>query len=277
VSRLGAVTEVWVPTPPGFDAAVDVCVPFVRVGVESDGADWTGHLAEAAGVPRVALDGAARLGDQATTTAGFRSEYYGVVPHVHEESDCPSGRPIVTAGLVDLGGLAWGERPCRIGRRSWARPVVDVDRLEGRAAEWVARTGGPKLVVATQTKVLEVAVDEAGRFVAGVPLVVVRAPVDRLWSLASALAAPAVAAWLHRRVAGAAMAPGALKVSAALLREVPLPSDRRAWSRGTDAFRSGDLDGFAESMSAAYDVEPEVAEWWTPHARSVWSRARASR
>ena len=87
---------------------------------------------------------------------------------------------------------------------AWDRPVVDVGALEGRAADWAQRTGGPKLLVATQTRVVEVVVDDAGEWIAGVPLVVVLAPTERLWPLAAALAAPAVSAWLLQRAAGTA-------------------------------------------------------------------------
>jgi hypothetical protein len=229
------------------------------------------------GVPPVDLWAPRTLVDEATTTAAFRSEYYGMVAHVAEAHDLPTGRPLLTAGLVDLGHSAWGERPARIGGRRWDRPVLDVAALNGRAAAWVARTGGPKLVVATQTSVVEVVVDEGGEWIAAVPLVVVLAPPDRLWPLAAALAAPAVTAWALAHAAGMARTPRSLKVTAALLRAAPLPTDLEAWQLGTAAFRAGDLDGFAAAMSTAYGTGPDVADWWRGRARSVWSRSPLSR
>ena len=278
VGAQGRLVDVWFPEATGFDADVDVCVPIIEVGPPGPAAaPWSAHLARANGVPSVDLASGRTLGSQATTTAAFRSEYYGMVPHVHEQADCPSGRPLVTTGLVDLGGCTWGERPARVGGRAWDRPVLDTGPLEGRAADWVRRTGGPKLVVATQTKVVEVVVDEAGEWIAGVPLVVVLAPPERLWPLAAALAAPAVSAWLLQRAAGTALTPQSLKVSAALLREVPLPTDDEAWAAGTAALRSGDLDGFAAAMSMAYGTGPDVAAWWVARARTVWSPRAARR
>jgi hypothetical protein len=200
-----------------------------------------------------------------------------MVDHVHEQDDCPSGTPLLTAGLVDLGRTTWGERRSRIGGRAWQRPVVDTGALEGRAAQWIERTGGPKLVVATQTNVVEVVVDEDGALIAGVPLVVVLAPPAILWRLAAALAAPAVTAWLLHRTAGAALAPRALKVSAPLLREVPLPVNDEAWDRGTAAMRAGQLDGYIDAMAAAYGVGPEIGAWWRARAISVWSPEPARR
>jgi len=277
VSALGSLVDVLIPTRAGFDAAVEVCVPIVDVGSPGPRARWSAHLATAHGVPAVELSGAHRLGDEATTTAGFRSEYYGMVDHVHEETDLPAGTPLVTSGLIDLGRCAWGERPARIGGRPWQRPVLDIGAVGGRAADWVRRTGGPKLVVATQTRVVEVVVDETGRWVAGVPLVVVLAPADRLWPLAAALAAPAVSAWLLARAAGTARTPRSLKVTAALLRSVPLPTEHGAWAEGTDAFKLGDLPAFASAMSAAYGTGPDVGAWWGERATTVWSPVAARR
>lgn len=126
-------------------------------------------------------------------------------------------------------------------------------------------------MVATQTRVVEVVVDDTGEWIPGVPLVVVLAPPGRLWPLAAALASPAVTAWLLQQVAGTALTPHALKVTAALLREVPLPTNEAAWEDGTEAFRCGDLQLFVEAMTSAYGTAPDVADWWTERARTVWS------
>jgi hypothetical protein len=280
IDRVARVREVHVPLGRAFEAAVDVCIPVLDVGAASrshgDGEaspTWGGHLAEVLGVPAVELVGGARLGAEATVLAAFRTEYYGTVPHVHEEDVLPHGRPLLTTGLVDLGGIAWGQRPARAGGRRWDRPVVDVAALEGRAAAWLERTAGPKVVVATQTKVLEAAVDEDGRYVAGVPLVVVRSDPPRVWHLAAAISAPAVCAWLLGRAAGSGLSPGAVRVSAPDLRDVPLPVDRDAWDDGASAFRARDLVGYAAAMGRAYDVGPEVGAWWRERAVSVWSPA----
>jgi hypothetical protein len=289
VDAIGTMREVWMPSGRAFAAAVDVCVPIFDVreawlpapapgaGTSAAPRSWASHISGDLGVPPVELTGRTRLADVAEVVAAFRTEYYGTIPHVHEEDDLPHGRPLLTTGLVDLGGVAWSDRSARVGRRTWQRPVVDAGALEGRAARWLERTAGPKVVVATQTKVVELAVDEDGRYVAGVPLVVVRPEPDRLWHIAAALAAPAVSAWVRQRSAGSGLSAAAVRVSAPLLREVPLPVDTRAWDEGASAFRHRDLDGFVGSMALAYDVGPEIGAWWTPLARSVWSPAAALR
>jgi hypothetical protein len=200
--------------------------------------------------------------------ASFRQEYSGLLPAVAEAADAP-GVPLVTTGRIGLGGLT--TRPSRLGRRSWHQPVARLDLVEGRARQWVERTAVPKLLVATQTKVVEVAVDAEGTLVPVTPVIAVAAPVDDLWPLAAALAAPPVSAWAAARVAGTALSAGALRLTAPLLRSVPLPSDATAWATGTDAFRAGDLDAFGTAMTAAYDADPAVLTWWRPRAEPVWS------
>lgn len=286
VEEMATIREVHVPAGRAFEAAVDVCIPIVDRdlggasgphGGARSARTWGRHLASVLGVPSVDLRGAGRLADEAEVLAAFRTEYYGTVPHVHEQEALPTGRPLLTSGVVDLGGLAWGARPARIGGRTWQRPVVDAPALEGRAAAWLARTAGPKVVVATQTKVLEAAVDEDGRYVAGVPLVVARADRARVWHVAAVIGAPAVCAWLHGHAAGSGLSPAALRVSAPQLREVPLPVDRDGWDDGARAFRERELDAYVDAMARAYDVGPDVAAWWLPAARSVWSPAPAIR
>lgn len=264
--------EVWVPQGRPFRAAVEVCIPVLEVGRQGPvPSGWGAHLARAQGVPEVRLDHGATVGDEATTSAAFRAEYYGMASHVHEVEALPAGRPLLTTGLVDLGGEAWGERSARIAGRRWARPVVDVAALEGRAAEWARRTAAPKLIVATQTRVVEVVVDPDGRFLPGVPLVVAWAPRPRLWALAAALCSPPVTAWAAQQAAGTALTSRALKLTAALVRTAPLPTDNLAWQVGTKAFEAGDLERFAEAMTAAYGCGADVTAWWFDRLGTVWS------
>src|SRR5690606_24013222 len=170
-----------------------------------------------------------RLGDVAVASSGFRDEYYGLVPHVHDlplprrpqlarTGDGPADhrvgpRPLVTSGLIDPGRCRWGERTVRFAKQTFDRPVVAVDELlvaadaapgspVARAAAWVAATSGPKVVVATQTRVGEAAVDETGSWVPSTPTIAVRGiddtagsvpgdtEIDRLWALAAVICSP---------------------------------------------------------------------------------------
>lgn len=278
LEQRGTLREVWAPPGRPFSAAVEVCVPVLDLGAPGGASHgWSAHLARAHGVPPVQLAGGPTVGDEAVVAAAFRAEYYGLAPHVHEEDSLPIGRPLLTTGLVDLGGHSWGLRPARVGGRRWERPVVDVNSLHGRAAEWVRRTTAPKLVIAGQTAVVEVVVDADGQLVPGVPLVVALAPAVRLSALAAALCSPPVTAWVAQRTAGSGLSSRSIKLSASLVRQVPLPLDVEAWRAGTDAFERRDLPGFAISMTEAYGCGPAIAAWWLARAGSAWSQPVPSR
>jgi hypothetical protein len=267
ITARGEVREVWVPRRAVFAASVDVCAPVIEVNGHGrragSGAPWSSHLAAALGVPAVALDSDTTLGSVATVVAGFRDEYYGTAPHVHEDRDLACGRPLVTSGLIEVGRCAWGERPATVARRRWVAPVVDESRLAGRAARWAARTRGPKVLVAMQTKVVEAAVDEAGTWLPGVPVVAALAPAERVWHIAAALCSPPVSAWVAHRTAGTALAAGALKLSGGIVASVPLPIDEAAWDTGARALRSGDLGTFGAAMTAAHGAGDDLLAWWS--------------
>jgi len=284
VEELGTVREVWVPSH-RFDAAVDVCAIVVdRTRAARPPADraarprtWSFHLARAEGVPGVAMPEGATVGEVAAVVAGFRQEYYDLLPHLAEAVERPGGRPVVTTGLVDLGAVRWGQAPARVGGRSWEAPVVDGSVLGRRGAAWAARTGVPKVLVAGQSRIIETAVDTTGTLLPVVPVVAVLAPGERLWPLAAALAAPPVVAWAAAEVAGTGRSPRALRVGAPLLRRVPLPPDDEAWQAGSAALAAGDLFAFALAMTEAYRCDPSVARWWCEQAKVAWSPARVLR
>lgn len=329
--------HLWVPERPGFTANVRVCCPVLQtrgsvnaepvvgsatadglsVGAESrnpaGGAGWADRLADAIGVPRVVVRQVGRLADRAKVTAGFRDEYYGLVPLVCEATDgaAPSApsyergeecgddlrgvgpavvRPLVTAGVLDWGRSAWGQRPSRFARRRWTAPVVDPTRahvswpngkVEAKAARWLARTAAPKVVVATQTPVVEAAVDVSGAWVPSVPALAVlpHRPAD-VWLLAAAIASPTATAWLLRRAPGTALATGALRIAARDLAALPLPTNQRAWRTAAEAFRayaapsaptdeeltataaSTAFEAYCAAIAQAYDVPRQIEGWW---------------
>lgn len=255
------------------DAGVEVAAPGERPapGV------WAELAADLRGIPAVEL-GDAALPEVGLATAGFRHEFYGLVPHVRESSGSADERPLVTSGLIDPAECAWGERPARFAKVHWRAPVVDLTTLaagDPALARWVRERLVPKVVVAAQTRVVEVAVDVEGRWVPSTPVIAVPVAPERLWHVAAALAAPPVTAWALRLSAGTALLPDALKMSAAQVRAVPAPVDRRAWDDGADRMRAAQeaadpagravaLLAMAEAMIAAYAVADgeRVLAWW---------------
>jgi hypothetical protein len=273
------LVSLWWAGEPVFDADVLTCiVAFVRgesqgavrrfhgtefraVGVV-DGQDlterptWSHLVADLAGVPAVSLDHGRSLADLAVATADFRDQYYGLVPHVADDGDGP---PLVTAGLIDVGRSAWGERPARFARRTFAAPRVALNRLPPALHTWADSRLVPKVLVATQTPVIEAAVDETGAWLPSVPVISVMPRLqDDLWRVGAVLGAPAASAWAAATYLGAALTATAIKLSASQLVTLPLP--RRPWDDAAEALAAGDIHTCARRMDAAYGTD--LYDWW---------------
>ncbi len=269
IDRRAVLTGCWIDAGRSFEAAVSVCAPVLRRrGPASDPPaatnDWTSMLAGSLGVPEVCLDTRRLLGDRVDVVAGFRDEYYGLVAAVSEGGP---GLRLVTSGRVDP--LRLHAAPVRFAKRDWADPRVDVGAAEGRAQRWLATQAGPKLVVATQTKVLEAVVDADGTMAASVPAIVVRPRhADDLWRVAAAVHAPCASAWLMRASAGTALSANACKPTAALMAALPLPVDEQAWVEAAELARAvaAGEDRWAEFGTAAdraYGIDDRATvEWW---------------
>jgi hypothetical protein len=270
------------------DGRRSLAVPRHRLAGRST---WSPLWAAVAGVPEVDLDPAVTVGDWCRATAGFRDEFYAVAALVAEDPapdligpPSPGRSRVLTAGLVDPGATGWGRRPARLGGRRFAAPVLDVAAAaaspERRLAAVVAARCAPKVVVATQTRVVEAVVDDDGRYWPSVPLVSITLRIGRddahhRWSVAAALMAPPVTAWVLHEVGGAARSPGAVKVSARQVLTVPLPVDHGAWREGTNLLRRAEpspparraaLVEAAGALTAAYGVTgrdaAQLIDWW---------------
>lgn len=250
-----------------FTASVSVCAPVLERSAEvrAETNDWVALLADARGVPPVDLGAGPVLGDIADVHAGFRDEYYGLVDAVHEGG---AGPKLVTAGAIDP--LRLLERSQRFAGRRWSDPRVDASRARGRARRWLAVQDGPKVLVATQTRVLEAVADPRGDLVGSVPVLCVR-PHDPelLWHVLAALHAPAVSAWLLRQSVGTALSADACKPTAALLSALPLPRRPGRWDRAAALARDHVVEGaglgtFVTVADAAYGIDDEgVRRWWS--------------
>jgi predicted RNA methylase len=238
----------------------DAAVRVVGVLVDKDQpraspARWTDLLATARGVPEVALGGHGALGDCASVTAGFRDEYYSLVPLVREAHE--GDAPLVTSGLIDPARLRWGERVARFGRQRWERPAID----PGRRPAWAAALAVPKVLVATQTRVVEAVADVDGGTVPVTPVLsVVPTGEVGLGHLLAVLLAPPVTAWALREAGGSALSSDAVKLSASQLRQVPLPPAGAAWDEAAAHAGAGDVRRAAAAMTRAYGVD--VQDWW---------------
>ncbi|MHB1139727.1 MAG: hypothetical protein ACYC2O_12285, partial [Microthrixaceae bacterium] len=272
---------------------------------------WGPLFAAARGVPAGVPHGGPRLGTVATATAGFRDEFYALsaaaveqadIAEEHIGADPASLDPValgavalgavalgavaprlVTVGMIDPGRCTWGEQPRRIGGRTFTAPRLDVAALAAdapRIARWADARRVPKVLVATQTRVVEAVADPEGTAVPVTPTISVEPGPDGetdVWHLCAALLAPPVAARAAAMHLGAGLSPGALRWSARQVLDVELPIDPDAWTEGAELVRALHTTAPAESalrrellhrlgrtMCAAHDRDgdDELFEWW---------------
>lgn len=306
------LTNLWVSNEHLFTASVFTCAPTLLrdgprkypLGRQHSGAfeslsdletdmdllskevSWAHLLAEASGIPMVDIIQGGTIGELADTIADF-TEYYRLegflVDHVDlpPDSDLVQFPPLVTTGLIDLAVCMWGEQTTRILKQKWKAPRVDRQRMyaEGELGPWIDRRRVPKVILATQTKIIEVFVDELGEFIASIPLITVM-PNDpkQLWHIAAVLASPVTCALALRQFAGAALSAQAIKLSAKQTLALPTPKAGPAWDLAAVRFkeaqscqsevaRSQLLREFAAESIKAFAV-PEsqtqpLLDWWT--------------
>lgn len=241
----------------GADFAV---IPAVSDGLPADGGPWSPLFAEARGVPRLEVGRGPVLASIAMATADFRDQFYGLRGAIVDRVDAIDTRfpRLVSTRHVDLAHCSWGDRPVRLLFERYAAPRADRAALErdAKMASWVRARLVPKVLVATQTKVLEAVVDEQGAWLPVVPLLTVtpRAGVDAgvdLWMLAAAIASPVATAEAARVSYGTALGANAIKLSAKQLLALPLPVDREAWRESALLFRGASCAPDARSRDEA--------------------------
>jgi methylase of polypeptide subunit release factors len=271
----------------GADFSASPAVECARIGAEP----WSALFASARGVPTIEVLGRPALASVAHATADFRDQFYGLRGAIVDRVDADDARfpKLVSTRHVDLAHCAWGERPVRVLFERHAAPRADRAMLErdAKMAAWIHARLVPKVLVATQTKVLEAVVDEQGAWLPVVPLLTAApregADVD-LWMLAAAIASPVATAEAARIAYGAALGAGAIKLSAKQLMALPLPGDRAAWTESARLFREassarnarmrdGALRAFAEASCRSHrldlDATKRVLAFWSARAFGV--------
>lgn len=288
-----SLEHLWFSLDPLFQGTeVRVCAPILRRGAApapvarslgatfrslaalpapTDTPSWAHLVADAAGIPPCAPRGRACIGDVAEVSADFRDQYYGLRGALRDEASSPHPK-LITTGLVDPATCRWGQRPTKLLGRKLLHPRVDVDALDEALQRWAARRRVPKLLLATQTRVLECVVDEAGAWLPSVPLLSISPHGDvSLWHLAAALSSPALSAVAAAANVGGALSTGAIKLSASQVRQLPLPAPSPAWDAAARAIEAAHreptqrverLQRCAEHMQVAYEAEAPVLAWW---------------
>ena len=249
---------------------------------------WAPLLAGAHGIPVVAgTRSQRRIADLAAVTAGFRQHFYGIADAVVESEDVSRshpGRPkLMTAGTIDPLASLWGARPIKFAGTKWKAPELVLERIpDAGVQKWFEDRLVPKLLLASQTPVLEVVADPTGTTVPSVPVISVEPhDVSMLWHLAAAITAPTTCAILLADAAGTGMSSKAIRVRASAIGDAALPAPSSAWDDGANAARrahkcwlSGDKDGYRGALEAlaghmceAYGENSALADWWLARLR----------
>jgi hypothetical protein len=282
----GALHGMWTCDDSIFEANVRVCAPvIVRTSEQpvdiarwcgraaapllptpwQQGSTWSGYLVRHDAAPPVVLADAGTLGQLATATAGFRDQFYGLAPFVVDQCDADDHAfpRLVTCGVIDPAHCAWGERPLRFAGQRWQHPRVDRNAMgDGTLRRWVDDRLAPKVVLATQTKVLEAAIDVDGVWLPSTPVIAVHTDRELLFRVAAVLLSPPVSAWAATTFTGVALASDAIKLSARQVLDIPLPVDLSEWARAAAALEGGDLLAAGRCMTSAYGAADDVYAWW---------------
>ncbi len=253
------------------------------------GDSWGPLFARAHGLPSVHSTAGPRLGEVATATAGFRDEFYALLDSsvdLGQSGPQLLGRaqasPLITVGMIDPGSHSWGLQARRFGGRKQLAPAADMaalERLQPRIAEWARARQVPKVLVATQTRIVEAVADPEGRLIPVTPTISVEPrntnhAQESVWHLTAALLSPPVSARALATHLGAGLSSGALRWSARSVLQVELPIDETLWASGAglaqklascdQTDRAKSLAELGKVMCAAYEIDPTdaVFGWW---------------
>jgi hypothetical protein len=164
----------------------------------------------------------------------------------------------------------WGGRRVRFDGVHYEDPRVCFDGVDAGVTSWFGALRRPKVVVATQTRVIEAAADPLGEVVPSVPVIsVVPSDPARLWHVLAVLLAPPVTAWAVREWGGTALVAGAVKLGSPQVRLIATPlASLGAWEGAASLLsRGGDIVEAGTLMCEAYGVGEEVHRWWRDRLR----------
>ena len=297
IASADSLSSIWVCSEKVFDAAVQVTAVSLALGKPTETVKiysgrsfdyvgdtrqfvtteptWSRAMTAARRFPVALLQSHGRLCDIAEITGDFRDQYYGLVDAVVENpTPAVEQMKLATVGLIDPGLFAWGETSTRFAKKPFTYPVVNLDKLEPKITEWVKSRRRPKVIVATQTKILECFVDEVGDVLPSVPLSTINSAPEMIWHIAAMLSAPPISLLACERHFGAGMSADVLKLGARDLLDLPLPQNKEPWGLAAADFKSlqkavsiidrrNIMTKIGRLMCEAYGVtDDEVLHWW---------------
>jgi hypothetical protein len=301
LSQQTSVDFIWLPKEKIFSANVNVCavaaslipttqhtvmrftgrsfesldeITLSTTSIQKDGT-WGVLLSGALGAPAFHLQSNSVIGQYASATADFRDQYYPLAPYVHESEGCAGPcTPLVTTGLVDWMTNEWGRKQTRFNKVSYEAPEVSIRVLGEEHPDlyrWSQSRLWPKILVATQTKVIEAWPDVDGVSLPSIPLISVVPFPGYFWMTLAAILSPVTSLVAFERFHGSALSSDAIKLSATQLMSMPAPSNSDLWVESAGiletSFRTeltgADIERFAEVSVKSYgEHSPDVVNWW---------------
>lgn len=293
LTHAAPTTAVWATEKPVFAAGVRVWAPVLERAGGTSGvtvangedvkpvavvapSDWADLAASALGIPPLGSLGPP-LGTRVQATSGFRDEFYGLAKACHEArpGDGPENDrlPVLTVGSLDPLVSWWGNRQTKLGGKTYSRPVIHLDELDPRTARWVAQNRKPKILLPTQTKVLEPVIDRTGDLIGATPVVLIHADPETLNHVAALLLAPPVVAWAARKFVGSGLTVSSIRLAAKNVSDLPTPLRSEPWNRAARLVATSYegmpkvdrlklLDEVAVEMNTAFDAPTSVLQWW---------------
>ena len=285
--------EVWFRLDKAFDAAVETLVVFTNSSRETSCLVTTGSdrreisvrnaatmtnllselLADVLGIPQLSSVAFSTVSDIAISTNDFRDQFYGLQGAVQDLQSAPGPR-LVTTALIDFAVNHWGKKETSFARTRFKNPVVQIERLDDRMQNWARGRMVPKVIISTQTRIVEAWVDANAHYLPSIPLIS-SVPIIQsdLWKLGAAIANPVSAVFAYRNFGGSGMSGKVLKLNGAQIGSLPLPTDIAKWTQAAELLKSlHDKDSgntsilaeFAWIITSAYGVagDDPVVRWW---------------
>lgn len=305
IANTQSLTSIWICSEKVFDATVQVAaitldLSFQSTNVEiysgrsfkkvcstrqfsDDEPTWSRAITAARHFPTAVLQSHGVLGDIASITGDFRDQYYGIVDAVVENpTPTATQMKLATVGLIDPGLFSWGKIRTRFNKKPYLTPVVNLDALAPKISDWAKGRRCAKVIVATQTKILECYVDHIGDVLPSVPLSTISSEPEMIWHIAAVISAPPVSLIAAERHLGAGMSDDVLKLGAPDLLNLPLPAHKDQWDLAAVEFqrmqsfalgveRNVSMTKVGKLMCLAYGItDDSVTDWWIGrHPRSL--------
>lgn len=233
--------------------------------------NWGHLLATARGIPEPGpLRTHGTVGDRARATMNFRDQYYGLIPAVIDstpttDTDHPA---FITSGVIDSGVCRWGHQPVRFAKQLFAAPRVDLRALDPIMQNWARGRLVPKVLVASQTKVIEAVADTSGAWIPGVPItsLVLHTHVcgddTALLELAAVLTNPVTSLLAWWDGAGSGLSARAIRISPQILAALPWPEGDLG--PAVEYLRAGEIAACGRAAAQAYGMKPDhpAISWW---------------